>query len=56
MPSIVPDAEHYAGPSLKWRILPDDPGLQLRTQHLFATAQAREEAKGQLPLNLELEL
>jgi len=53
---FAPYAEHFAGPIVKFRI----PGLEQRimveTGYLFPIAKAREDAKGQFRLNLELEL
>ena len=53
---FAPYAQHYVGPTLKWRILPDDPGLEIETGYLFAVAQARQEAAGQFRINVEVEL
>ena len=49
-----PRAEHFAGPIVKAEIDHIGPGeLEIETGYLFALGRARDDAKGQLRLNLE---
>ncbi len=60
---FAPNAEHFIGPSAKFRLIVSDPdgdgddhgGLSLSTGYLFALGTARQETKGQFRLKLEYE-
>lgn len=53
---LFPYAEHFVGPSAKFRVPLAGHKLKIETGYLFAVAKARDDTKGQLRLNLELEL
>ena len=53
---LVPYAEHYVGPTVKFRIPGIAGRVNVETGYLFAVGKAREDASGQFRLNLELEL
>ncbi|MBU6267848.1 MAG: hypothetical protein KGN34_09930 [Sphingomonadales bacterium] len=53
---LFPYGEHYFGPSAKLRVPLAGHNLRIETGYLFAIAKARDDARGQIRLNLELEM
>lgn len=53
---LLPNAEHYWGPVVKWRPGGHGHPLKLETGWLFPLGEARQNAKGQFRLNLEWEM
>jgi len=54
--TFAPYAEHFAGPTAKFRIDGLGKPLKLEANYLFAMGAAKADAKGMFRLNLELEL
>ena len=54
--TFAPYAEHFVGPTAKFRIDGLGRPLKLETGYLFALGAARADAKGMFRLNIELEL
>lgn len=53
---FAPYAEHFVGPTAKFKFPLGDHRLKVETGYLFAVGKAREDTDGQFRLNLELEL
>ncbi|WP_068077077.1 hypothetical protein [Novosphingobium lentum] len=53
--NFAPRAEHFAGPVVKTEIEGLGPELGIEFGYLFALGAARDDSKGQLRLNLEME-
>lgn len=53
---FAPRAEHFVGPVVQTEIEGLGPELKIQAGYLFALAKARDDARGQFRLSLELEL
>ena len=53
---FAPYAEHFAGPTAKFRIKGLGAPLKVETGYMFALGAAKADAKGMFRLNLELEM
>ena len=52
---FAPRAEHFVGPTAKFRINGLGAPLKVETGYMFALAKAKDDANGMFRLNLELE-